>query len=79
MMNKLDTLLGQLLYWSDNMTVKELKEILEKYPEDCLVMYRHNLYGRIDIDEIDYKEETLLTGVKFKALVLEGNFMEGEN
>ena len=60
------------------MTVKELKEILEKYPEECVVMYRHNKYGRIDIDEIDYKEENLLSGAKIQTLVLEGSFMEDE-
>lgn len=58
------------------MTVNDLKEILNKYPEDTIVMYRHNQYGRIDIDEIDYKEENLLTGGIVKTLTLEASFEE---
>jgi len=58
------------------MTIKELKEILEVYPEDSIVMYRHNKFGRIDIDEIDYKEEELLSGEKIKTLTLEASFEE---
>lgn len=58
------------------MTVKELKEILDVYPEDSVVMYRHNKFGRIDIDEIDYKEEELLSGEKIKTLTLEASFEE---
>lgn len=58
------------------MTVKELKEILDKYPDDVIVMYQHNKYGRIDIDEVDYKEENLLTGGIIKTLTLEASFEE---
>ena len=58
------------------MTIKELKEILEVYPEDSIVMYRHNKFGRIDIDEIDYKEEELISGEKVKTLTLEASFEE---
>lgn len=58
------------------MTIKELKEILDKYPEDTVVMYRHNKYSRIDIDEIDYKEENLLSGGTIKTLTLEASFKE---
>lgn len=58
------------------MTVKELKDILEHYPEDSIVMYRHNKYGRVDVDEIDYKEEVLLSGNIIKCLTLEASFEE---
>ena len=58
------------------MTVKELKEILNMHPEEATVMYRHNKFGRIDIDEIDYKEEELLSGKKVKTLTLEASFEE---
>lgn len=58
------------------MTIKELKEILDMYPEESIVMYRHNKFGRIDIDEIDYKEEELLSGEKVKTLTLEASFEE---
>ena len=70
------TLLSQLLYWSDIMTNKELKDILFKYPEDCIVMYRHNKFGRIDIDYVDFIEEELLSGEKIKTIVLEASFEE---
>lgn len=58
------------------MTIKELKGILDVYPEEATVMYRHNKFGRIDIDEIDYKEEELLSGKKVKTLTLEASFEE---
>ena len=58
------------------MTIKELKEILNKHPEESIVMYRHNKFGRVDIDEIDYKEEELLSGEKIKTLTLEASFEE---
>lgn len=57
------------------MTIKELKEMLDKYPEDAIVMYRHNKYGRIDIDKIDYKEENTASK-HFKSLILEASFEE---
>ena len=58
------------------MTIKELKEILERYPDDALITYRHNKYGRMDVDEIDYREETLLSGKKVKLFTLEASFEE---
>ena len=58
------------------MTNKELKDILFKYPEDCIVVYRHNKHGRIDIDFIDYTEETLVSGDKIHILTLEASFEE---
>lgn len=58
------------------MTNKELKDILMKYPEDCIVIYRHNIRGRIDIDYIDYTEETSPAGNKYRLLTLEGSFEE---
>lgn len=64
------------LYWSDIMTVKELKEILNSYSDDCVVMFRHNKYGRIDIENIDYKEDFLLSGVKLQTITLEAKYEE---
>ena len=58
------------------MTVKELIEALKKQPYDATVMYRHNRYGRIDIDEIRYSEEQLLFGCKIKTVTLEGESKE---
>ena len=58
------------------MIIKELKEILERYPDDALITYRHNEYGRMDVDEIDYREETLLSGKKVKLFTLEASFEE---
>ena len=58
------------------MTIKELKEILDKYSDDTVIMYRHNIYSTVDIDEIDYKEECLPSGKTVKCLVLEASFEE---
>lgn len=58
------------------MTVKELIEILKKHPNDAIVMYRHNKYGRIDIDKVSYSEEDLLFGHKIKTITLEGETKE---
>lgn len=58
------------------MTIKELKELLSNYPENSIVMYRHNKYGRIDIDTVNYKEEVLLTGNCIKTVTLEASFEE---
>lgn len=58
------------------MTIKELKEILERYPDDALITYRHNEYGRMDVDEIDYKEEMLFSGKKIRLFTLEASFEE---
>lgn len=60
----------------NNMTIKELKEILDKYPNDTIVMFRHNIYSTVDIDEIDYKEEHLLSGKTLKRFILEASFEE---
>lgn len=58
------------------MTVKELISKLKKQPQDAIVMYRHNKYGRIDVNKITYTEEQLLFGIKIKAVTLEGETKE---
>lgn len=58
------------------MTVKELINELKKQPGDAIVAYRHNKYGRIDIDQIIYSEENLLFGEKIKMITLEGQAKE---
>ena len=58
------------------MTVKELIDVLKKQPKDAIVMYRHNKYGRIDIDDVIYSEEQLLFGQKIKTVTLEGRTKE---
>ena len=58
------------------MTVKELIEALKQQSKDAIVMYRHNQYGRIDIDTITYTEEELLFGHKIKTVTLEGEVKE---
>lgn len=58
------------------MTVKELIDKLKKQPNDAIVMYRHNKYGRIDVDVISYSEEELLFGQKIKTITLEGETKE---
>ena len=60
------------------MTVKELIDLLKKYPKDSIVMYRHNKYGRISIEDVSYSEEELLFGKKIKIVTLEGE-QKGNN
>jgi len=58
------------------MIVKELIEELKKLPADAYVMYRHNKYGRIDIDTIIHTEEELLFGRKIHTVTFEGKTKE---
>ena len=58
------------------MTVKKLIEELKQYPDDAVVMYRHNKYGRIDIQAANYSEEEMLFGYKLKTVTLEGESKE---
>jgi hypothetical protein len=58
------------------MTAKELKNILEAYPDDCIITYRHNKYGRIDVDKVEYREEQLLSGNMIHTLTFEATFEE---
>ena len=60
------------------MTVEELIVELNKLPKDSIVMYRHNKYGRIDIDKIDYQQELLYSGRYIKTATFEGTFREEE-
>ena len=57
------------------MNVGELVAILTQYPEDAIVMYRHNKYGRIDIDTVIYAEEEMNDKV-IHTLTLEGKAEE---
>lgn len=58
------------------MTVKELMVELEKMPEDATVMYKHNQYGRVDIDTVTYDEEKLYSTDCFKTVTFEGSYKE---
>ena len=58
------------------MTAKELRDMLENYPDDCIIMYRHNKYGRIDVDKVEYREETLPSGNTMNTLTFEATFEE---
>lgn len=57
------------------MNVGELVEILSQYPKDSIVMYRHNKYGRIDIDTVIYTEEQM-NDKMICTLTLEGKAEE---
>ena len=59
------------------MTNKELHEILSQYPDDSIVMYRHNQHGRIDIDAVAYREENMISENVISTITLEGSFGEG--
>lgn len=67
------------MFWSDSMTVKELKTLLDNYPEEAIVTYRHNEYGRVDVDSVECKEEQLLSGSKIWIMTFEASFKEDEN
>ena len=54
------------------MTVKELKEKLNEYPDDAIVSYYHNVYASIFIEEVYLHEDTTLTGTVSKTVVLAG-------
>jgi len=54
------------------MTVKDLIKKLKTLPDDAVVTYRHNKYGRIDVEDITYTEEELLFGKKMIFVTLEG-------
>lgn len=58
------------------MTVEELIIKLEKLPQDSIVMYRHNKYGRVNIDKIDYQQELLYSGGYIRTVTLEATFKE---
>ena len=58
------------------MTAKELMEILSQCPEDTIIVYRHNKYGRVDVDKAQFEHEVLYSGKVIKTLTLEGLFKE---
>lgn len=58
------------------MTTKELIDVLGKLPEDTIVMYRHNRYGRIDIDTVDFQQEPMYSGGYIRTVTLEGKYEE---
>lgn len=58
------------------MTGKDLKDILDKYPEDTVILYRHNQYGRMEIDDANFTEEKLASEKKIYFLTLEATFEE---
>ena len=58
------------------MTVEELMQELAKCSPDAIVMYRHNKYGRVDIDTIEYKQEEIASGNYIYTVTLEGIYEE---
>ena len=58
------------------MTVDELITKLMKVPQDAIVMYRHNKYGRINVDKINFEEELMYSGGYVRTVTLEGNCEE---
>ena len=58
------------------MTVEELINRLSKCPPEAIVMYRHNKYGRIDIDTIEVQEELMLSGGYIRTVTFEGKYEE---
>ena len=58
------------------MTVDELIAKLMKVPQDAIVMYKHNKYGRIDVDKINFEEELMYSGEYVRTVTLEGSCEE---
>lgn len=58
------------------MTVKELINKLSTLPQDSIVMYKHNRYGRIDVDTVDYQQELMYSGGYIRTVTLEGSAEE---
>ena len=61
------------------MTVEELINELIKLPQEAIVMYKHNKYGRINIDTVKFDEELLWTGGYIRTVTLEGMFKEEDD
>lgn len=47
-----------------------------KLPQESIVMYEHNKYGRVDIDTIDFNQELLLSGGYIRTVTLSGKYEE---
>ena len=58
------------------MTVEELINKLSKLPQDSIVMYKHNKYGRIDIDAVDLQQELMYSGGYIRTVTLSGRYEE---
>ena len=58
------------------MTVEELIQELSKLPQESIVMYRHNKYGRIDIDTVDFEQELKYSGGYMRTVTLSGKYEE---
>ena len=58
------------------MTVEELINKLSKLPQDSIVMYKHNKYGRIDIDAVDFQQELMYSGGYIRTVTLSGRYEE---
>lgn len=58
------------------MTVEELISELMKLPQESIVMYRHNKYGRIDIDTVEFEQELMCSGSYIKTVTLSGKYEE---
>lgn len=61
------------------MTVEELVNKLLSLPQESIVMYRHNKYGRIDIDTVDFQQELMVSGGYLRTVTLEGKFEEDKD
>ena len=61
------------------MTVKELINKLQYLPDNAIVTYRHNQYGRIDVTTMDYQDEVLLSGQHIAIVTLEGKVRDKKN
>ena len=58
------------------MTVDELIQKLINLPQDAIVTYRHNQYGRIDVDTVEFTQELLYSGGYIRTVTLSGKYEE---
>lgn len=58
------------------MTVDELIQKLINLPQDAIVTYRHNQYGRIDVDTVEFAQELLYSGGYIRTVTLSGKYEE---
>lgn len=61
------------------MTIKELKEILETYPDDLLVVTQANTYEYRAIQEFDFTELNLFSGEGKNPCILFPSFEPEED
>ena len=61
------------------MTVDDLVQKLINMPQDVIITYRHNQYGRIDVDTVEFEQELMYSGGYIRIVTLSGKAEEDNN